>query len=280
MPSQDSTIARNTNNNLTDDDKRRFDMFSDYFTKFLDGNSSKKNTGNRDLDPKVGKQLLKLSARPSFVPPHYCTMHAESGRTSRNIPRRDQKGEVIKKKGEVQWLHGHGVCVVWTAGAFRDMRKEKSGLKRSEVFYRIPWSKVPKKFRKVLLEGAEEWNGRTIKINGKETSIQPKLRQPGNDFHNYLNPTHVALLLRRKPGQKWTTPQWVILGTWGSNNDSKRIPAVLDTALCWQKGALPKLGEFTGAPEDIVPNMGRKQSKPALKAKTVDESILDDEIIF
>ena len=281
MSIQDSTVS----NTLSTEDKRRFSLFSDHFNGFLVSNSEEISTTNRNLDPEVGQQVIKMAARPSLLPPHYCVLHADKGRTSKNVPKRNNKGEVIKRRGKVVWAHEYGVCTIWTAKAFREMRAEKNTSKKKEVLYRIPWSEVPKKFRKVLVKGAKKWDGKPVRIDGELAEIAPKIRQPKQEGHKYLKPTHVGLLMRQKKGQKWSTPQWLVLGTWGSKLDSKRIPVVLETALCWKRGCIPSLADLSNAPNDIVPTLwDRKQeSKPEVEVSEVsvdDDMEVSTDILF
>lgn len=262
-------------------DQKAFSSFADHFNGFLTEHSEEGNAkSNRILDGEVAKEIFEISGRLSFLSTHLPTMSEKTGRTGRNWQKRNSKGKIMKDgDGKPVWALDTPAVVVWLASEFRKMRGTKlaeSGYKKvgAEVIYLVPWDEVPKSIKRMLKKGE------TYKTkDGEEKSKPPKIRKAKRDNDPVFKPTHLGLLIRKKKGQGWVAPQWLVLGTYGSSKKDRQI-AVMEQALIWNRSCLPKLGELIGAPDSAIPSIFDEDA-PRGESKDIAPADVDlDDITF
>lgn len=250
--------------NLSMADQKAFSVMSEHLGGFLKEHSSKSKAKNvRKLDPEAFEEIFAVSGRLSRLSTHLPTLNEERGRTGQNYLKRNSKGKPIK--GE--WALDTPAVCVWTKEAFADLRAKalkESGYTRppAELLYVLPWSDVPQEVRKSLQEGEsyENYRGDTVKI-------PHKFRRPYKETDPVFKPQAVALLIRRKKGQDWLAPQWLVLGTYGRKGKD-RVPAVMPQALIWERSCIPELAQVIGAPETAIPSIFKDEEPDEPKKST------------
>lgn len=262
-------------------DQKAFASFADYFNSFLTEHSTEGNVkSNRILDAEVAKEIFDISGRLSFLSTHLPTLSEKTGRTGRNWQKRNSKGKVMKNADNKPiWALDTPAVVIWLASEFRKMRSEKlqeSGYVKvgAEKLYLVPWSDVPKSIKRMLKKGE------TYKTkDGEEKTKPPKIRKQKRDNDPVFKPTHLGLLIRKKKGQGWVAPQWLVLGLYGASKKDRQV-TVMEQALIWNRSCLPALGEYIGAPDSAIPSIFDEDA-PRGESKDVAPADIDlDDISF
>lgn len=229
---------KNTNIELTADDINALDFLADEFGEWIKKNSKgKKGSPNRSTDAKTLLGLFEATGYVGYLGPHLPNISEKTGRTAMNF-----------KKGD-NWALKRSAVPVYKVSAFRHERVEMSELKTPETFVFCKWTELPEEFRS-LIENGDDKRPR-------------KIRKPTEKNKNVFKPSAMALVLRRKKGQKWAAPQWVLVGSLGEEK------AVMTKALVWKTGAIKGLIEYIGASEECMPPSLRDEMRgfPEPKAK-------------
>jgi len=173
------------------------------------------------------------------------------GVTPQAIPMRTRDGsDVLRdKEGNIRWLTKKRHAQMWTMEKFREMRREKTGLKREEPIYISPWSELPQGLREALE------NKLPLKKDNKPT----------------FEPFALGFVFRAgdKPSKgearnSWKRPQWVILGEYGKveTEEGENVPRVMVATglVSWLSGRTKDFVEVLGMEERYIPVWGNRNS--------------------
>jgi hypothetical protein len=211
--------------NLTTAQIASFDNFAKAVEAYLDKNSTGHHS-TRLVENKVFGQIWEACARTSKLGRvmNNTTYLKEHGRTKQQYQIRTPDGTACFRPDGTPVM-SHRRCVMFTVDAYREMRRNRTGLKTPESFYMTPWENVPEWLQKQL------------------SSKFPKALDSAPEF----TPKQIGMILRKgdkpKSSEKrhtWAGFDFLVVGHYGDT------PVVITQAAVQNRPYIKKLAEIVG----------------------------------
>jgi hypothetical protein len=225
--------------NLTNAQIATFDKFAAAVEEYLNEHSEGKGS-TRLVENKVFGQIWEACSRKSKLGRvmNNVTFLNENGRTKQQYQIRTPDGTPCFRPDGTPVM-SHRRCVMYTVEAYREMRRERTGLKTPETFFMVPWEKVP------------GW------LQSQLGSKFPKALDTAPEF----TPKQIGILLRKgdkpKSGEKrntWAGLDFLVVGTYGDD------PVVITQAAVQNRPYIETLAEIVGCD---CPDWGQNDAQEA-----------------